>query len=175
MADLLTLPTFADDEAFRVVVESPRGSILKLKYDPELGVITLSRPLITGLAYPYDWGFVPSTRGPDGDPLDAIIMWDGVSYPGIVLVCRAIGVLRLEQTNPTSHKRERNDRIAVLPTKAPRCDSVRSVSDFSDRIRHELEQFFLAAVTFEGRDVTFHGWGSAREAMDLVRSSRKTS
>src|SRR5947208_1534091 len=123
MADLLTLPTFADEEAFRVVVESPRGSILKLKYDPELGVITLSRPLIAGLAYPYDWGFVPSTRGPDGDPLDAIIMWDGVSYPGIVLVCRAIGVLRLEQTNPTSHKRERNDRIAVLPTKAPRCDS----------------------------------------------------
>ena len=84
---------------------------MKLKYDPKHGVITLSRPLTSGLSYPYDWGFVPSTHAPDGDPLDAIVMWDGVSYPGVVLPCRALGVLCVEQTDPRSRRRERNDRL----------------------------------------------------------------
>jgi inorganic pyrophosphatase len=83
--DLLSLPTFIDNDVFRVAVESPRGSSLKLKYDAELQVITLSRPLIVGLTYLYDWGFVPSTKAADGDPLDAVVMWDGVSYPGVIL------------------------------------------------------------------------------------------
>ncbi|HEX7795483.1 MAG TPA: inorganic diphosphatase [Vicinamibacterales bacterium] len=65
MPDLLSLPTFIDKDVFRVAVESPRGSTLKLKYDAEQQVITLSRPLVVGLTYPYDWGFVPSTKAPD--------------------------------------------------------------------------------------------------------------
>ena len=172
MSDLFALPTFIGNDAFRVVVESPRGSIVKLKYDPEHHVITLSRPLVAGLAYPYDWGFVPSTHAPDGDPLDAIVMWDGISYPGVVLPCRSIGVLHVEQTSPTSHKRERNDRLIAMPTKAPRWDAIRSVEDFSERIRRELEQFFLSAVAFEGRELAILGWGSPRDALDLVRASQ---
>jgi inorganic pyrophosphatase len=173
MSDLLALPTFVENDAFRVVVESPRGSVLKLKYDPEHRVITLSRPLITGLAYPYDWGFVPSTHAPDGDPLDAVVLWDGISYPGVVLPCRAIGVLRIEQTSRTSPKRERNDRLVAVPVKAPRLDAIQDVRDVSDRVRRELEQFFLAAVAFEGRDLSILGWGDAGEALKLVRASAK--
>jgi len=67
------------------MVESPRGSSVKFKYDPDDDVMVLSRPLPAGLAYPYDWGFVPSTRAADGDPLDAVIVWDGTSYPGVVV------------------------------------------------------------------------------------------
>jgi inorganic pyrophosphatase len=171
--DLLALPTFIDKDVFRVAVESPRGSILKLKYDPEHQVMTLSRPLVAGLAYPYDWGFVPSTHAPDGDPLDAFVMWDGVSYPGVILPCRAIGVLRIEQTSPTSHRRERNDRLVAMPAKAPRWDTIQSVTDFSDRIRKELEHFFLAAVAFEGKELTILGWGGPRDALDLVHASQQ--
>src|SRR5215831_13698167 len=96
----------------------------------------------------------------------------GVSYPGVVLPCRAIGVLRVEQTNPTSRQRERNDRVIAIPTKAPRSDGIRSVTDVSDRIRRELEQFFLAAVAFEGKELAILGWGSPRDALDLVRASQ---
>ena len=110
MADLLRLPTFASPEAIWVVVESPKGSAVKLKYDPDHHVMTLSRPLIVGLTYPYDWGFVPSTRGPDGDPIDVFVMWETASYPAVVLPCRPIGVLRVEQTNPKS--RNANETIA---------------------------------------------------------------
>src|SRR5262245_263326 len=129
MTDLSALPAFSDAGTLHVVIESPRGSTLKLKYDVARGVMTLSRPLTVGLAYPYDWGFIPSTRGLDGDPIDVFVMWDNISYPGIVLPCRPIGVLRVEQTNPTSHARERNARVAVLPTKAPRWETIRSVFD----------------------------------------------
>jgi len=169
--NLSALPAFVDNDTFRVVVESPRGSILKLKYDPNQGVMTLSRPLTFGVAYPYDWGFVPSTRGPDGDPIDVIVMWDGVSYPGVVLPCRPIGVLRVEQTNPSSHERERNDRVAALPIKAPRWDGVRTVFDFAERIRAELEEFFLATTVFEGRELTLSGWAGPDEAMALICAS----
>jgi inorganic pyrophosphatase len=173
MTDLLALPTSAGAEEFHVVIESPRGSTLKLKYDPNLRAITLSRPLTVGLAYPYDWGFVPSTEAPDGDPLDAIVMWDGSSYPGVVLACRAIGVLCVEQTNPATRERERNDRIVALPTKARRFDSTRSVFDISERHRLELERFFLTSVAFEGKDLMILGWAGPNDALTLVRSCQK--
>jgi inorganic pyrophosphatase len=173
MAELGKLPTFLDEHAFRVVVESPRGSILKLKYEPEHHVITLSRPLPVGLAYPYDWGFVPSTLAPDGDPLDAIVMWDGISYPGVILPCRPLGVLRVEQTDPTSRKRVRNDRVIAMPSKALRWDTIRSAADFSDRIRRELEQFFIASVAFEGRELAMLGWGGPDDALTAIRAAQR--
>ena len=67
-----------------VLVESPRGSTIKFEYDQTERVMTLSRPLPAGLVYPFDWGFIPGTRAADGDPLDAFILWDGASYPGIL-------------------------------------------------------------------------------------------
>jgi inorganic pyrophosphatase len=167
----MNLPAFADAGAVHVIVESPRGSALKLKYDPDRGVMMLSRPLPEGLTYPHDWGFIPSTQAPDGDPLDVFIMWDGVSYPGIVIPCRPIGLLRVEQTNIKSRARERNDRIAALPIKAPRLDAIRSVFDIPERTRLELQQFFLAAVAFEGKDLKILGWSGPDEAIALVRAS----
>jgi inorganic pyrophosphatase len=171
VTDLSALPAFGDDRSIHVVIESPRGSTAKFKYDRDRGVMTLSRPLAIGLAYPYDWGFVPSTRGPDGDPIDAIVVWDAASYPGVVLQCRLLGMLRVEQTNVESKRRERNDRLIALPTKAPRAESLQSVFDIADRIRLELERFFLAAVALEGKDVTILDWAGPTDALALVRAS----
>jgi inorganic pyrophosphatase len=172
VSDLGSLPTFAGDEACHVVVESPRGSAVKFKYDAERGVVMMSRPLPAGLTYPHDWGFVPSTRAADGDPLDAMIVWDGTSYPGIVVTCRPIGVLQVEQTNPKTHARERNDRLVVLPTAAPRWEAILSVFDLSERVRLELERFFAAAVAFEKKELTLLGWAGPDAAMKLVTASR---
>src|SRR5206468_3579937 len=95
---LLAIPALDDSGSLHVVVESPRGSTCKFKYDPGLAALTLARPLPQGLVYPHDWGFVPSTKAPDGDPFDARIVWDGISHPGVVVTCRAVGVLLVEQT-----------------------------------------------------------------------------
>ena len=76
------LSTFRKDGSLNVMVESPRGSSVKFKYDPDDEVMMLARPLPLGLIYPYDWGFVASTRAADGDPLDAVILWDGSAIQG---------------------------------------------------------------------------------------------
>jgi inorganic pyrophosphatase len=171
MRSLLELPAFAGEDAVHVVVESPRGSTLKLKFDAKTGAMTMHRPLPAGLSYPHDWGFIPSTRAADGDPVDAFVMWDAASHPGVVIACRPIGVLRVEQTNLTSGQRERNDRIAALPVRAASWDDVRSVLDVSERARRELEQFFLAAVAFEGKNARMLGWSGPDEALALVREN----
>jgi inorganic pyrophosphatase len=72
MTNLLKLPTWADEEHVYAVVETPRDSTCKLDYEPQLRVFTLAKPLMAGLAYPYDWGFIPSTKAEDGDPLDVL-------------------------------------------------------------------------------------------------------
>jgi inorganic pyrophosphatase len=171
--DLSQLPTFAEPDVFHVVVESPRGSSLKLKYEPQWHAMMVSRPLPFGVAYPFDWGFVPSTKVGDGDPLDVMIVWDVASFPGVVLRCRAIAVLQVEQNrrNHDRSERVRNDRILAIPIEARRQESARDLPALPDRVREELEQFAHAATALEGKDVRILGWGDAAAALQLVRAS----
>ena len=169
---LTTLPTFGPDNSVHVIVESPRGSSVKLKYDSNLNAFMLARPLIEGLAYPYDWGFVPSTRAPDGDPLDAMILWDRATFPGVVIPCRLIGMLAVEQNSRKQPgTRERNDRVIAVPLDAPKYQALKEVRDVGVRVREELEAFFTASVAFEGKDLKFLQWAGASAAYDLVKAS----
>ena len=167
----MRLPTYREDGFLNVVVESPRGSAVKYKYDPRHEVMTLSRPLPAGLRYPHDWGFVAATRAADGDPLDAMVVWDAATHPGIVIPSRAIGVLRVEQTDPRSTRRERNDRLLVLPLKAPRQEHVKSAFELPERLLDELAEFFLNAVAFEGKQLAILGWGGPDEAKAAVKTA----
>jgi inorganic pyrophosphatase len=175
-ASLLNLPTFLDSGDFRVVVESPRGSRVKLKVDPDHGVVTLSRPLPLGLAYPFDWGFIPGTYAADGDPLDAMVCWDVPSFPGVVIVCRALGMLKVEQdSKDRPGHRERNDRVIGVPASAPRQGELNAIEDLPGRVRAELEKFFLDATAFERKNAVILGWEGAQSAEALIRSSVRTS
>jgi inorganic pyrophosphatase len=162
---------YRDDGTLNVIVETPRGSTAKFKYDTSTQLMMLSRPLPAGLVYPYDWGFVAGTRASDGDPLDVMIVWDGASYPGVLVACRPIAVLRVEQTNRGSGTRERNDRLLVVPSTAARVGDVHDLADLSSRTRLELEHFFSAVVAFEGKDLAILGWGdrdASAEAIELA-------
>ena len=168
MHDLLRLPARAASGAVHVVIESPKGSRVKLKWDPALGAITLSRPLPSGLSYPYDWGFVPGTLADDGDPLDALVYWDAGSYPGVVLACRPVGVVKLEQDRKGNGARIRNDRILAVPVKDERGAALASALDLPCRVRDELEQFFLHTIVFEPKNPRLLGWGGPDEAAALL-------
>ena len=170
--DLRHLPARAADGAIHVVVESPRGATVKLKFDPELGVMTVARALPLGLAYPYDWGFVPGTCAADGDPVDALIAWDAASFPGTVVRCRAIGVVKLEQDRKSGGGRIRNDRLILLPVKYERGAPVHEVADLPERLRDEIAQFFLMTAVFGKRHPAVLGWGGAVEAEQLVDRTR---
>jgi inorganic pyrophosphatase len=154
----------------RVVVESPAAATNKIKYDAQLGTFTLSRPLPLGLSYPHDWGFVPGTRAPDGDPLDALVLSEGTTYPGLVIAARPLGLLRLEQNRKEGGGRERNDRLVAVAASAARRE-VEAVSGLPRRVREELERFFLDIVFFEAKDPKLLGWGGPDEAWTLVQSS----
>jgi inorganic pyrophosphatase len=173
MGKLHRLPTFEHDDIFYVVVESPRGSTVKLKHNPDLDVFSISRPLPLGLMYPCDWGFVPSTTGPDGDPIDVAVFWDVATFPGVVIPCRALGLVKVEQSaTEGSSGRRRNDRILAIPIEERRQQDLRSVRDLSDRIRQELELFFVTAAALEGKDPKILGWDGPEAALSLLRSSQ---
>ncbi len=87
MANYLTLPTTTSKGRIRVVVETPRGTEAKLTYKPKKKLFEYTRPLPAGLAYPYDWGFLPSTLGDDGDALDGLVIHEAASAPGVVIKC----------------------------------------------------------------------------------------
>jgi inorganic pyrophosphatase len=165
--DFTQLPTYGKRGSVHVVVESPRGSTVKLKFEPKLGVFTVSRPLVLGLRYPYDWGFIPGTRGADGDPLDALVRWDVSSYPGVLLPCRALGVLKVEQKAKRGG-RERNDRLLCVPVAAPRDAQIERLQDVSRRELDEISHFFLAVVALANKDARVLGWEGPEAAGRLI-------
>ena len=164
----MTLPARDHDGSLNVVVETPRGATAKFKYDVLAGVMRLSRPLPAGLCYPYDWGFIPSTLAADGDALDAIVIWDGSSFPGVVIAARCLAVLRVEQNDPISGGRVRNDRVVAVPIKIRHGEAA-----LDAQLRAQLEQFFTAAVAFEGKELQLLGWGDADEADAVIRAAEK--
>ncbi len=167
-ADLTRIPLHGKKGSYNVVVESPRGSTVKLKYEPVLGAFTISKPLVRGLRYPFDWGFVPSTLGPDGDPLDALVYWDIVTYPGVVLPCRPLGVLKVDEKKKKKNARQRNDRLLMVPVSADRAEHLKSHQDLSRREREELEHFFLTVTAFTSKNVRILGWEGAEAAVAML-------
>jgi inorganic pyrophosphatase len=167
------LPTFADGDVFHVVVESPRGATVKLKYSDTLGAMTISRPLALGLVYPCDWGFVPSTKGDDGDPVDAAVYWDTATFPGIVIPCRALALIQVEQNSADKKRRIRNDRILAVPIDSRRERDLRDAASLPQRVREELEHFLVAATVFEDKDARILGWSDRTKAIELLRSSAR--
>ncbi len=98
--NLTRLPTFGpkENKLANVVIETPRGSRNKFAYDEKLGVIRLKKVLPAGMEFPYDFGFIPSTEGEDGDPVDALLLMDEPANPGTLVRCRPIGIIEGEQT-----------------------------------------------------------------------------
>src|SRR3954469_4916666 len=142
MPNFFNLPPFTDGGDLYVVVETPRGSRAKFAFDPNFENFALSNSLLTALTYPHDWGFLPSTKADDGDPLDIMVIHDAATFPGLVVTCRVIGVLQIEQKS--KRKSERNDRLFAVPRRSHAERALRDVRDLTRPIQEELEKFFIA-------------------------------
>jgi inorganic pyrophosphatase len=169
VTNLAKLPTWADKSHIFAVVETPRGSRAKLEFDPKLKAFTLSKPLLAGLTYPYDWGFVPSTRADDGDPLDVLLIHDAATYPGLVLRCRPIGILKVLQSS--NGKKERNDRVFAVPDRSPFEGDLQDIRHLPARAIDELEKFFQATDALEDKKLKFLGWKGPAEARNAIKRS----
>jgi inorganic pyrophosphatase len=171
MPNFHNLPTFTGDGDLQVVVETPRGSRAKFAYDPKLKAFELRKSLLAGLTYPHDWGFAPSTRADDGDPIDIMVVHDATTFPGVVIICRPIGVLQIEQRS--KGKSERNDRLFAVPLRSHAAQSLTDVRDLSRPMLVELEKFFIATDELEDKKLDILGWDGPQAALNAVQEAAK--
>ncbi len=83
-------------EAFNVIIEIPmNGDPIKYEVDKESGAIFVDRFMNTAMHYPTNYGYVPKTIAGDGDPVDVLVVTPVPLMPGVVVPCRAIGILKM--------------------------------------------------------------------------------
>ena len=166
----LLKPYYDGKQMLRVVIETPKGSRNKFAFDPDLHVFQLKRVLPSGMTFPYDFGFVPSTEADDGDPVDVLVLMDEPAFAGCMLACRPVGVIQGE--NQDGKKPERNDRIIAIEKDAHSWSDVKSVDDLGRQFCKELEEFFVNYHKLAGEKYRVLGMKGPKEALALVESSR---
>jgi inorganic pyrophosphatase len=167
------LPLFdRDSGALNVVVETPKGSRMKYRYDGEFGALRLGAVLGEGLAFPYDFGFFPSTLGEDGDPLDVLLFLDHAALPGSVATARLIGVLEVRQKSD-GVPWQRNDRFFAVASEAHAHKAVMKLSDLSHQLLDEIEAFFTHYTGLEGKRLDFLARRGPRRAHKLLKAGAR--
>ena len=173
LANPIRLKPFDDDnqELLRVVIETPKGSRNKFAFEPKERVFELKKVLPSGMTFPYDFGFAPSTKADDGDPVDVLVLMDEPAFPGCVLTCRPIGVIEAEQRDKKA--KERNDRIIAVHEGAHSWTEVKTMKDLGKEFCRELEAFFVNYNQLTGKEYKILGIKGPDQARKLVKAGMK--
>ena len=162
------LAPFGDDDAtVNVIVETSKGSRNKITFDPERGLYELGGVLPVGASFPYDFGFVPSTLGDDGDPLDVLLLMDEPVFAGCLVSARLVGVITAEQQERDGAV-ERNDRLLAVAEKSRVHADVRGLTDLGEALLEEIEHFFVSYNEIKGKRFRPTGRKGARAARTVV-------
>ena len=156
-----------------VIVETPRGSRNKFTYEPALGLFRLGKQLPAGAVFPFDFGFVPSTRAEDGDPVDALVLLDSATFPGCLVRARLLGVILGRQTGRSGRAVD-NPRLIAVATKSPEYDAVETLSDLPAALVDEIEHFFVSYNEASGKVFTplgRHGPKGAKSVLTACAAS----
>jgi inorganic pyrophosphatase len=129
-----------------VVIEIPRGSRNKYEIDHDTGQVFLDRRLFTATTYPADYGFIPDTLGDDTDPLDALVLLEDPTFPGVWVNARPVGVLWMQE----------------------------DLDDLPKELLQEIEHFFDVYKALEpGKSATTMGFEGRDAAWREIEVSRK--
>jgi len=161
-----SLPARAHDGLVNIVVDTPKGSRNKFKYDSEAECFRLSRILPAGTSFPYDFGSIPKTLGEDGDALDVLVISDAASFTGCLLSGKLIGVISAEQTE--NGNTIRNDRLLAVPVTPANHPVYGAIDDLPKYWVDELEHFFRSYNAAQGRiynTIGRGGPGAAEKAL----------
>jgi len=157
----------------RVVIDTPRGSRNKYKYDPQLAIFKLSRVLPAGMSFPYDFGSIPSTSADDGDALDVLVLSEAPLVVGCLVLVHLVGVIRATQTE--GRRRIRNDRlIGVLetPVNSPPIHDIKELP--AHRLR-DVEHFFRSYNEAQGRPFRIAGRAGPKTAQRMLTSAERSA
>src|SRR5215204_2186106 len=170
--NLLNLETFHDEE-LNVVIETPKGSRNKYNYDENLGLFKLGGVLPSGASFPFDFGFVPSTLGGDGDPLDVLVLMDEPAFAGCLVRTRLVGVIEAEQTERDGET-TRNDRLIGVAADARLHARVRTLEFLGPALLEEIEHFFVSYNQVKGKKFEPLGRFGPERARELVEEGMKS-
>ena len=160
------LPTF-DGDAVNVVVETPRGGRAKMKYDEAADVFRLEKLLPLGQAFPFDFGFLPSTEGGDGDPLDVLLIGEEPAPVGCVVLGKIVAVLEGKQTE--KGKTERNDRLIAVPVEGKSRKPMMPEPRVSNELKKAIGDFFVSYNALQGKKFVPLGMHGRKRALQLVK------
>ncbi|MBN8808265.1 MAG: inorganic diphosphatase [Sphingomonas sp.] len=173
MSDLTVLDPCIDAEALtcRAIIETPLGSHAKYDYDRESGLFELTGILPTGIVFPLAFGFVPSTLGGDGDPLDILLLVEDPLPIGCLVTAKLLGVIKAEQTED-GHT-ARNDRLIARVKESRLFASINELDQLGDAFSAEIQRFFEAYNEVKGKRFEVLERGDAAAAFVVLQEAHR--
>jgi len=151
-----------------VIIEIPLGgNPVKYELDKESGAMYVDRFLHTAMHYPCNYGFIPHTLSDDGDPTDAAVITQIPVIPGVVIRCRPVGVLLMEDESGIDEK------ILCVPVDDlhPYYGNITSYRDLRPVLIDQITHFFEHYKDLEpGKWVKVKHWGDTQEAYELIKA-----
>ena len=166
-------PIDKKDGLLQVIIETPAGSRNKFAFDPDQGIFALKKVLPAGMVFPYDFGFLPRTIAPDGDPIDVLLLMDQPAFPGCAVRARLIGVIEGEQLD--GKKKIRNDRLVAIAEATHSYANIRKLNDLPAKWIRELQDFFVNYHNLEGKKYRLLGCKGATAALQLIKNAQKAA
>ncbi|HEX3768496.1 MAG TPA: inorganic diphosphatase [Puia sp.] len=161
----------AENGQLQVVVETPKGSAHKYDYDRKKQIFQLNKIMPMGMVFPYDFGFIPGTKGGDGDPLDVLILMDSALIQGSLICCRPLALLEAVQQERDKSK-ERNDRIIATSVFSPVFTEPEKFIAEHSVLLHQIETFFIEYNKLAGKEFKPVRWKGPKAVFNLVSESR---
>lgn len=172
MPSVPTLGPFDKETGYvNAIIETPKGSRNKFKFDERLGLFRLGGALPIGSVFPFDFGYVPSTQGDDGDPLDVLILMDEPAFTGCLVASKLIGVIEANQTE--NGVTTRNDRLVAVSADSRNHSHIRFLGDLNTNLVHEIEQFFVSYNQTKGKRFELLGRFGPDRATQLINNAHK--
>jgi inorganic pyrophosphatase len=166
----------APDE-FNVIIEIPMNADpIKYEIDKETGAMFVDRFMSTAMHYPCNYGYIPHTIADDGDPVDVLVITPFPLQHGVVVRCRPLGVLKMEDEAGGDSK-----LLAVPIDKClPWYKHWRKAEDIAPERLAQIQHFFLHYKDLEpGKWVKVLGWAgpeeAKREIVEAVEAFEKAS
>jgi inorganic pyrophosphatase len=157
-------------QCVNVVLETPKGSQVKYAYDPDTDLFALKKALPEGMMFPFNFGFIPGTKGGDGDPLDVLILNQEPLVPGCLIKVRLIGVIKAEQAE--KGKTSRNDRLIGMAI-AKQTPTFLESMKLNGKTLAEIEYFFESYNRLAGKKFKVLGKSGPQEARAIVQKAAR--
>ncbi len=166
-------PINKKDGLLTVIIETPAGSRNKFAFDPDQEIFALKKVLPAGMVFPYDFGFLPQTIAPDGDPIDVLLLMDEPAFPGCAVRARLIGIIEGEQLD--GKKKIRNDRLVAVAEANHMYANIRKLKDLPEQWLKELQDFFVNYHDLEGKKYRLLGCKGSDVAFALIKKAQRAA